>query len=458
MFETNDREREFRDPVEAALWILKPDEEGVGVTAAPDELSARRALDAILDERELVRAMKFERPKKRSRVTAVVAVAAAIVLTVVTVRFLSPSVERSMRPIHSGTAVENRVAGPAVENKQVAKTSYSYIPQSHFELLFGDVSLGDAAVTGGAEIPAAARIRTKNGKVALSLPTGIAVGLAENASARVLWDGQSTYGVSLINGTALFSVDPAQQRDGFYVETPAGTVRVTGTLFSVVVTPDNGVFIQLHKGRVLLERPDGKTVSVSGGMLTPLGDRKEIDAAVQSSVDRQLRTIRAVDDGTLFTELRALEDPGVVPEGESRVVRTVSARDSAGASLQSLMALARNRKAAGDWRGAAESYKTLIRQFKDTDEARTSLVSLGQIYLKHLGRPDEAVRLFDGYLKRSGPLAPEAFYAKSQALRAMGRASYETATLRRLLAGYPTGIYAESARKRLSELGAAPSL
>lgn len=430
--------------VRAALAALKPGENGDGVLPPLDELSSRRAVDAVMEQMDRLAL----RPTARFRGGFRWVVAAAILFMSVS----GVALFSYFADWHSDeTAPTSAVA---IKSPIVASpiSLHARIPGSRFAMLFGEVSCGDSIVNVGAEIPTVERIRTKNGKITLLLPSNIAVGLAENSSARVLWDGEGIYGVSLMNGTALFSVDPIANRDGFFVETPAGTIHVTGTLFSVIVSVDNGVFVKLHKGDISIEKPDGSTSAIVGTELKVLGSQKADLIGLNADIDRQLQTMQLIDEGELFTELRSFGAQNAVEKHDADA-RVSDSRFSRRRSLQDLMSIARSRKSIGDWQGAASSYNELIRTFSTSDEARTSMVSLGQIYLRHLDRPDDALRLFDRYLKSAGPLSQEAMFGKAQAFKSLNLRDREIETLQRFLSLYPTGILAKSVNLRLAELG-----
>jgi tetratricopeptide (TPR) repeat protein len=116
------------------------------------------------------------------------------------------------------------------------------------------------------------------------------------------------------------------------------------------------------------------------------------------------------------------------------------------------MNLARGRKSSGNWTGAVSSYKELIRLFADSDEARTSKVSIGQIYLHHLRKPKAALAAFNDYLEQQGPLTQEALFGRAQAFRASNDLRNEIESLNTYLHSFPNGVYAEAVQNRLQEL------
>lgn len=440
-----------RDIVEAALDALRPDDDGRGILDPLDELSERRMAERIVQQ--------YADGEGRTRVLKrpVRWVAAAGILAAATLTYWM--IDRAPAPSPAFDRVAPIDPAPAVAKRQ------THIPGSQFALLFGDVRSDDGTIAMGAEIPVAERIRTGDGQAALSLPTGIAAGLAKNTSVRVLWSGNTHFGVSLLSGMALFSVDPIQTRDRFFVDTPAGTIHVTGTLFSVVVSPQGDVFVKRHLGSLRVERSNGETIAITDGALVQLNGHPSGSGApaINEQMLSQLQAFRCMDRGDLFTELAHFECLGL-QAGAAASKSPAPPQRAAGPearetvpSIKALMSRARQQKASGDWPGAADAYRTLIRLYPDADEARTSMVSLGQIQLNHLGNVNGALKLFGRYLNRPGPLAQEALFGKAEAYRALGDRSMEEKTLAEFLSRFPRGLYAQSVSGRLDHLRSAAS-
>ncbi len=108
----------------------------------------------------------------------------------------------------------------------------------------------------------------------------------------------------------------------------------------------------------------------------------------------------------------------------------------------------------GNWLATARSYEELIRLYPSSDEARVSLVSLGEIQLEKLGKPAVALKSFNKYLRTAGKgvLAQEALYGKANAHRALGQKQAERDALRRFLERFPSAIQNPRVRRRLQEL------
>ena len=450
--------RDNTDPVlDAAFDALKPDDNGEGIVPPLDKVTERVRCRQIL-ERHHDRLRRADGPL-RARRWQIAAVSAGAALAIGTVLVFYHIRMVDSTPVSSSVTP----ATPAASAPSTPLAS-SVIPGSRIALLDGDVLLGDAAARLGGGVSGAERIRTGNGRTALRLPTGIGVGLSENTSARVVWDGKARYGISLQRGMALFSVDPRQAgyRDGFFVDTPAGTVHVKGTLFTVVVDEQNSVYVQLHRGALLVEETGGVPKVMTPGPLTHLGAEGDGLPGMAKNVLRQLQALGCMDMHDVFTELDALDclvhpqprakEPGDEDEEKTAVAGGPGSPLGRQLTIKELMDLARSRKTGGDWRRAADAYRELIRHYPSSDEARTARVSLAQIQLHHLGAPRASLKQFSKYLTAPGPLAQEALYGKAEAYRAMGDSRAESRTLLDFLVTYPDGVYAASAKKRLETL------
>ena len=87
-------------------------------------------------------------------------------------------------------------------------------------------------------------------------------------------------------------------------------------------------------------------------------------------------------------------------------------------------------------------------------EAKTSLISLGNIQLDHLNQPGKALLAFNKYLGTTtkGTLAQEAAWGRIRALGKLGRTADEIDALKVFLINYPSSVQARMARSRLRDL------
>jgi len=122
---------------------------------------------------------------------------------------------------------------------------------------------------------------------------------------------------------------------------------------------------------------------------------------------------------------------------------------SSAVTVATLLQKIRAQRARGDWRGAVSGYRALRRLHPRAPEARTCLVLMGQIQLRHLGQTRAALRSFERYLRGGGSLAPEAAWGRIQALGNLGRRAAEGRACRTFLKRHPRSLYAPQVKKRL---------
>jgi TolA-binding protein len=437
--------------LEAAFEALRPDDNGEGIVQPLNDVALQRRCRETVAQHH----RRSAQISARYRVPKWTAVTIGLSLLGVGLALY----------LHASRADENRGVEMAAPDPMPENLHDSVIPGSRIALLKGTVFLGDRAAKMGMPVSGAGRIETKSGQAALTLPAGIGIGLSENTSARVIWNGGRQYGVTVYRGMAIFSVDPLQSkaRERFFVMTPAGTVYVRGTLFTVVVTAKKEVFVQLHRGELMAETTGGISELLTSGPLTSFGgeEASAADDSMAQRVSEQLQALSCMDVADIFSELSHVEClVQSLPEPKMAKEENAVSSDKKGApfgrqlTIKELMDLARSRKSRRNWRGAADAYQTLIRYYPRSNEARTSLVSLAELQLNHLEEPRAALRLFSKYLKKPGPLAREALYGKAESYRALGNSQEEARILVDFLVTFPDGVYAKSARKRLKALRA----
>ena len=213
--------------------------------------------------------------------------------------------------------------------------------------------------------------------------------------------------------------------------------------------------------------PSGAMAVIDGAALgrTPLvaavraGHRR-----LEISLDGRLPVSELVDvsPGTTLARIIELQPAMATLENAASTDSSGTAgktiRPSAGstksASATDLLHKAQERRAERDFKGAAAAYKELLSRYPESDEARSAVVSLGQIELDRLGEPAAALRHFNAYLdaKSAGPLGMEALYGRARALKTLGRTGEEHAALELFLKRYPEAIQAGDARRRLEQI------
>jgi transmembrane sensor len=123
-----------------------------------------------------------------------------------------------------------------------------------------------------------------------TLSDGTRVELNANTSITVQ-NGRSERRVHLANGEAFFVVSKDKSRP-FIVDTPAGSVRVTGTIFNVLTEAASQLDVTVVEGSVQV-RPDdaapaGPTDLVAGGVLTSEGGSVSVTTLQPADIDDAL--------------------------------------------------------------------------------------------------------------------------------------------------------------------------
>jgi hypothetical protein len=137
----------------------------------------------------------------------------------------------------------------------------------------------------------------------------------------------------------------------------------------------------------------------------------------------------------------------------ARTKLTAAKRANASPSSSELLREAHRLLRDGERDGAASKYAELIREYPASSEARSSLLSLAELELEHLGNAAAALQLAERYLAGgAGTLAPEARETRVRALRSLDRRGEERAAIEEYLKAYPESLRAASLEKRLAEL------
>ena len=104
---------------------------------------------------------------------------------------------------------------------------------------------------------------------------------------------------------------------------------------------------------------------------------------------------------------------------------------------------------------AAERYEALRASYPDSAEAHAVLLSLAELQLDRLGRPEQALESLELYLRAGrGALVEEARQVRIRALRELGRARLETDAIEEFLRVHPRSFKAAALSRRLEELRA----
>lgn len=230
--------------------------------------------------------------------------------------------------------------------------------------------------------------------------------------------------VSLTSGWLTGRVDPSDEPLEVRVDTPAGMLRVLGTIFAVELGESDEVEVRVARGEVAFQ-PNGAhpSVTVSSGQVVSFPEGR-IAAASAHVVSRD----------------EALLEGRLLPPSEDVAV---------GISVENLFERAEAARRRGQLRRAASMYRRIASVDRGA-AGGTALISYGQLSLGPLGQPAQARQAFSSYLtsgRRS--LRQEAFVGLLRAQRALGQTSGARSTARRYLGEYPSGRYRTVAEELL---------
>jgi TolA-binding protein len=135
--------------------------------------------------------------------------------------------------------------------------------------------------------------------------------------------------------------------------------------------------------------------------------------------------------------------------GPSSTIAPTMAEATPGAVFAQANALRRT----GDVRKAIALYQSLRQRFPDSEEARLSALSQGDLLLGE-GEPANAVAAYGAYLRAvpHGALTEEALFGKARGLGQLGQSGEERRTWEELVRRFPRSAYHPAALRRLKEL------
>lgn len=381
-----------------------------------------------------------------------------------------------------------------------------------FVVVSGEVTAGSRAASAGTELRAAERVSVGVGRACLSFEPSVAACLAGASEAEVSSTEPARRALALRRGQVLAKLEPQPSGMTFRVETPRGAAIAKGTVFAVEVAANRDVLVRVHEGTVLWQGHDGREQSLSAPTQAKFADNSEFGALTEAAAERDEALIRLAALWSAGAKCRldveaspagarvlldgselgpapvsalvsgghrlSLDHPGYAPlserlwltDGEhvSRSYQLVALPSSAPGPARAaapaeptvdtaalpraseLLSRARALRAGGRSAEAATAYRRLLAAYPRSDEARASLVSLGELLLSELGDPAAALRAFDSYLKAGGGLAQEARYGRVRALARLGRRAEERAAIEQFLLDYPRSVQATSLRARLA--------
>ncbi len=383
------------------------------------------------------------------------------------------------------------------------------VPVARLVSIAGNVQLGARLARAGELVNPTQSLRTEQGLACVGLDNSITACLDVQSEAELMLEDPTQLSIKLKSGRLLARLDRQPNNRTFRVETARADIVAKGTLFSVTLDAQQAVTVRLHEGRLWLRtrsnqtsdlvapsqafiqqgieskdwseqavaedrvllalsslprtgkrtrldvttRPNGASVVVDELTLGPTpvsaflaqGNRLSVTMAGYAPVTELLPKV-ASDTIERSFELAPAEIVADSQAADSRVNAPVTLQVS---SPGALLARAQALRSQGKYRDCALTYRQLVASFPRSDEARVSLVSLGELELSELGQPGLALRSFDSYLRSGGPLTREARYGKIRALQLLGRDADQQVAIGEFLKDYPNSVQAASLRNRL---------
>jgi FecR protein/Tetratricopeptide repeat len=384
----------------------------------------------------------------------------------------------------------------------------SALPKVRSELVLaaGAVNIdGRAAEVGQGPLEAGQHVATARGRACLGIDPQIDVCLDQHSEIALDSLARDAIVVRVLRGTAVAALAPRPSGHTFSLATGNVSVTAHGTVFAVGQTAAFGTSVVVMDGSVEVARGGHRAALLSPHSRLRLddGSKPGETALVGRSEEAQLLALiapRALwqdkalgmldiaatgswveasigDLGPLPLPLRVFVPLGsqrlvlrdaagvevaaevAVAAGQTRrvdgSVLAVSAPKVLGASAPEsaagLLEVARRELGRGGAKAALPYYRRLLSAYPKSPEAFTVLITVGQLELEQ-GAPGKALSAFDAYVKRGGPLGPEALAGKIRALRALRRAGDERAAIERYLASYPNGFEAPALTRRLEAM------
>jgi len=405
------------------LLALSPDEPAL---APPNDIRDARLIQRVLDGAAQPTQRSYWRP---------LALAAAVLLMVVG---------------GTWTAVQWPASQP--EQAVVAEAA----PPTAVIGWIGEVAVNGEPLSVSRPIQAGARIATDAGRVRLRPIESTAVELDADTLVQVAEVGDNRLRMHLSQGSVRAVVRP-EAHSKVEVSTALGDVFVTGTAFAVQAE-DGELQVDVFQGRVRVEPRGGNAVTVNAGQRFHSAKGLEpLPAALASSADPLWHALAAADSPGIPAPALALPVAKPAPSVPTASVEPKSEAKPTtrnAASPAALLQRARAKRQARQWAAAAQAYRHLIASHGSSPIAVASLISLGQLELRHLRKPAKGLSRFDRYLARApkGALAEEARVGRIAALRALGRTAEEAEALDDFLNHHGQSLRAQRMRVRLQAL------
>jgi hypothetical protein len=280
----------------------------------------------------------------------------------------------------------------------------------------------DAVLQGGDALRTAAA----DGVAVLRRGDQVRLALGPDSSLDVERLAPESLEVDLGAGWLAGQVEPGEQPLQLRVRTPAGVLRVVGTIFAVEVSDTGSVEVRVARGEVAFTPEAG-----ASPVEVETGRRARFPAGTSAEV------------GTRYTE----RDEALL---QGRLLARPDEIAAARADVEELFERAEAARRLGQPAQAAALYRQIASADPRGASGGTALISLGQLSLGPLGQPAQARGAFSTYLaSRRRPLRQEAYAGLLRAQLALGQAAAARRTARQYLDEYPGGRYRDVAEDAL---------
>jgi len=320
------------------------------------------------------------------------------------------------------------------------------------------VFAGNGAETRNLELQAGASLDVAPGDRASVRIENHRIEIEGGAAVRLVEVSRAAVKIELAHGEATFDVDFAGRRGAFSVAAGDVSVSVKGTRFTVARSASL-VTVAVEEGRVAVARA-GREIA----LLSPK-ERLEIDTAPQKdaaqaptmkppptaeSAAKTTTPAAAPTEEPDLTTLRGWVIAGRLAEAEAGLTAFVARHPK---DAEAWWTLADCRRKAGKTAAAVEAYREVI-AVGTSDRADLARFKAGTLLQEKLGRHDEAVALFRGYLDdlgKSAPLRAEVLVRCGRSLIAAGRSAEAEPLLREVVADYGANPVAAEAKSLLEK-------
>jgi hypothetical protein len=369
----------------------------------------------------------------------------------------------------------------------------------------GEARLGPAPAEAGQEIPQREHLTTGSGLACMGMAGAIEVCLDAASEATFSLSDSHQIIVYLERGTLMARLDHQPAGRKFFVRTAGVEVQAVGTRFSVRQEKDGKTLVRLHEGKLAVkaetrvstdlvapvhasiaqdirvapmspeeideDKPLGDLIGLTrmqtGASVflssTPTGADVLLDNVPIGRTPVSMFLAKAAHVRLSAPEYEPISD-WIEVRGQSRVDRAftmtalpeppaeTSAQPAPARPLASrlspgqLLAKAQFLRARGQYKSCAQIYRRLWSEFPGSEEAKVSMVSLGELELVQRKDPGSALAAFNSYLRLGGALEREARYGKIRALHALDRRDEAKVETARFLSDYPTSTQASTLR------------